>query len=380
MEIKLTPDEAMLLSSFQRFPELISGYSDLTQVHFSGELAWILYQAMITADVDAMRENPYHVTTNLTRNKKVPADVMSWSYDDFGVIPFSHTADEAYMNILEAFEVIAIKNKMAQTLQLATITELQEAIADLSTNPFSKEKPMESIVNVQDHSESCGFDFGLPELDRKIDIEKTDLVIIAARPFSGKTTFAVQLALELTRFGKIHFWSMEMSKARIKDKVEHYGERYTKSNFMIRETYTTTLQRIYRIAMKERPVAIFIDQLNKVQGKGQKEYEQFTSIARGLKELSGLMHIPIFCLAQINRDAQNGRPNLFNLKGSGSIEEEADVVLLLHIPESGKTIIQLDKNRTRKGYVAEFDIEFSVDAQIYSNCYKRSPKIKQIGG
>lgn len=367
----LTADEALLLASFMKFPELMIGYSDLTRFHFGSDFAWVMYSAMINADVEQLRNNMYHVAFNLSRDKIITSDDFAWILDDFGVIAFSYSAEEAYNALMDKADLLKMKNRLAQIFEINDAVELREAVANIIADRMEREPHMESIASVTTHTDSCGFDFGLPALDRFLDIEKTDLIIIAARPFSGKTTFAVQLALELTRFGKIQFWSMEMSKARIKDKVNHHGDRYRPENFLIRETNTTTIQKIFRQALRDKPVAIFIDQLNKVQGKGVKEYEQFTSVARGLKELSGQLHIPIFCLAQINRDAQNGRPNLFQLKGSGSIEEEADVVMLLHVPTSGTTILQLDKNRTKKGYVNDFSLDFGGGvslAQIYTNC------------
>ena len=87
-----------------------------------------------------------------------------------------------------------------------------------------------------------------------------------------------------------------MSKGRIKEKVDRYGTRYKPEHFLIKDPTTTTIPKIYKYGVIDKPVAIFIDQLNKVQAKGQKEYEQFTNAARGLKELAGRLRIPIFCL------------------------------------------------------------------------------------
>lgn len=366
----INADECLLFSAFVRFPELIPAYCDLQRHHFSGEFSWLLYQRFIEADTEKLvNVSAYIVGSDLRKEDLISSEELEFIHDDFGNIPMSYTAEEAYNRLQERFELIRIRERLALLVGMdCTVEELREKASEVLSESVKIDEPMENIQNVTTHYDSSGFDFGMAALDKLLDIEKTDLVIVAGRPFSGKTTFAVQLAMELTRFGKIQFWSMEMSAGRIKEKVDRYGHRYKTENFFIKSPNSTTLQKIYKYALADKPVAIFVDQLNKIQAKGQKEYEQFTNIARGLKELSGKLKIPIFCLAQINRDAQNGRPYLYQLKGSGSIEEESDVVMLLQAGEAGKTMMFLDKNRTKKGHLANFNLSFNMENYIYDDC------------
>lgn len=367
---RISADEALLLSSLFSYPELILAYNDLDNHYFS-ELGWITYLRLISSDVeDIIKLSAITVVAmSLLREKHITSEEFQFMVDDFGVIPNSQTAEEAYGKLKESFEFLKTHSELANILNKArTLNELKDnvskTISDISSTKTDK---LINIMDAVDIKESCGFNFDMGDLDYPLDIEKTDLIVIAGRPFSGKSTFAVQLAMGLTRFGRVDFWSMEMSARRIKEKVDKYGEAYKPENFFITNPVNTSLQRLCRASMVNKPVAIFIDQFNKIKGQGKTEYEQFTSIARGLKELAVYLKIPIFCLAQINRDAQDGRPYMFQLKGSGSIEEEADVVMLLHVPEENKTNLYLDKNRTHDGKLGKYELTFG---KIYSSCRK----------
>lgn len=372
----ITPDEELFLSSLIRYPEIIFGYADLEKIHFSSEFPWLCYSRLISAEASYLNENsPLIIGTDLRRESLISSEEFAHINDMFGCIPNQNSADEAHRKIHEKHDLMTLKNKISVGLSTITnVDELRASMSQIIESSQKKTEEMTCILDVETHIDSAGFDFGFKELDAYLDVEKTDLVVIAARPFSGKTTFAVQLAIELTRFGKIHFWSMEMSSGRIREKVEKYGDRYSKQNFYIRSQPTTTINEIHKQAIFDRPVAIFVDQFNKIRSKGDGEYEQFTRAARGLKELSSKIKTPIFCLAQINRDAQNGRPHLYQLKGTGSIEEECDIAMLLHVPKDGTTNLYLEKNRSGNGFSGAFSFAYE---KIYSNCQKIMKDVKQ---
>jgi len=126
---------------------------------------------------------------------------------------------------------------------------------------------------------------------------------------------------------------------------------------------------------RENPDLVIIDQISFMSGTGKfmSKREEFVNITRNLKILAMDFNIPIVALAQINRDASENYPTLANLKESGSIEEDANVVIMLHkltekqcrddgydfILEGNKgnsTLIIIGKNRS--GEIGNFNTQF----------------------
>lgn len=194
-----------------------------------------------------------------------------------------------------------------------------------------------------------------------------DLIVLAARPSVGKTAFALNLALHATEYqGKpVAIFSGEMSSAlimkRMLSAVSHVSvEQLTTGSLGERELKKVAIavddmQRM-NLFIDDRPnprlgdivakttklknnypdlCAVFIDYINIIRTE-----ESFDSrslevalITSTLKEMARNLHVPVIALSQINRKAdenENGEPSLSNLKDSGSIEQDADIVMLMY--------------------------------------------------
>lgn len=193
-----------------------------------------------------------------------------------------------------------------------------------------------------------------------------ELVILAARPSMGKTSILLNMAEHMAVVDgvPVAFFSMEMSKEQLAQRVLGSHAKFNLRRMrrgMISAEDWTTLQTaagdlesapLYiddspmltplRLRAKARRLktghdvkCIFIDylQLMTYSGRANSRYEQITEISRSIKALARELNIPVIAAAQLNRgptDRPGHRPRMSDLRESGSLEQDADVVALLH--------------------------------------------------
>ena len=216
-----------------------------------------------------------------------------------------------------------------------------------------------------------GLKTGFRDLDKiTAGFQKGDLIIVGARPAMGKTTFAQNLAYNIASINKkgVLFFSMEMAANEIIDRmisdvsgVDNWkmrtgnlsDEEFSKIGdalgemdelpIFIDDTSSMNIMELRnkaRRAVHEHDIGIIlIDYLQLIQGsdryKGQR-VQEVTEISRGLKILARELEIPVVALAQLSRNVtgrDNFRPVLSDLRESGSIEQDADLVIFLHRPD-----------------------------------------------
>ena len=216
-----------------------------------------------------------------------------------------------------------------------------------------------------------GLKTGFRDLDKKTaGLQKGDLVIIGARPAMGKTTFAQNLTYNIASMNGrgVLFFSMEMAANEIIDRmisdvsgVDNWKMRtgnltddeFSRINdamgemdelpIYIDDTSSLTILELRnkaRRAMHDHDIGIVIvDYLQLIQGsdryKGNR-FQEVTEISRGLKILARELEIPVVALAQLSRGVtgrDDPRPVLSDLRESGSIEQDADLVMFLHRPD-----------------------------------------------
>lgn len=216
-----------------------------------------------------------------------------------------------------------------------------------------------------------GLKTGFRDLDKKTaGFQKGDLVIIGARPAMGKTTFAQNLAYNIASINNkgVLFFSMEMGANEIIDRmisdvsgVNNWNirtgnlsdEEFAKIGdamaemdeipIYIDDTSSMTIMDLRnkaRRVMHDHGIGIVIvDYLQLIQGSERyagNRVQEVTEISRGLKILARELEIPVIALAQLSRTVtgrDNPRPILSDLRESGSIEQDADLVMFLHRPD-----------------------------------------------
>ena len=213
-----------------------------------------------------------------------------------------------------------------------------------------------------------GLKTGFVDLDKyTAGFQRGDLIIIGARPAMGKTTFAQNLAYNIAEINKksVLFFSMEMAKSEIVDRMvapvagvnswdirtgnisdddfSKIGDALGDMSgvpILIDDTSSMT---ILELRNKARRAAhdhdlglIIVDYLQLIQGSERyagNRVQEVTEISRGLKTLARELEIPVVALAQLSRTVtgrDDPRPVLSDLRESGSIEQDADLVMFLH--------------------------------------------------
>ncbi len=220
-------------------------------------------------------------------------------------------------------------------------------------------------ISSENSEEFKGIPTGFSKLDEITSgLNRSDLVLIGARPAMGKTSFALNIARNVGMTGKkVIFFSLEMSneqlaarvlstEARVESNKLRSGnisdeewarlaqatDRLTRCNLYFDDTSTITVPDIKSKIKRTKDVdCIVIDYLGLMQSATKKEnrVQEITEITRGLKMLAKDLKIPVVCCAQLSRGPEkNGkssnRPMLSDLRDSGSIEQDADIVMMLY--------------------------------------------------
>lgn len=210
-------------------------------------------------------------------------------------------------------------------------------------------------------------DTGFPELDTYMQMGAGDLVVVAARPSMGKTLITVNMQSHLAKFkeGMSVFFSLEMTEARVTERLtaaessvliskiknaktmnedewarvmrfmsEQKDMRFQtieKSNITLSQI-RTHLNKIKR--EKGKISSIAVDYLQIMGGlDGQDYVRRIGDVTRTLKEMGKEFGCPVFLISQLNRSVEqrpNKRPMLSDLRDSGTIEQDADIVLMLY--------------------------------------------------
>jgi len=209
---------------------------------------------------------------------------------------------------------------------------------------------------------------GIPTGFAKLDIytsgfQNSELIIIGARPSIGKTALALSMIQNIACEKRIPcgFFSLEMpyesigmrllaqearvSMSKIRSgmlkmddvkKIQDAAGRWFEAPLYTVDTPNMRLIDLRamarRMVMKNEVKIIFIDYIGLIATEDPKKqvFEQVSEISKSLKALARELEIPIVVLCQVARDAEGQEPNLAQLRGSGSIEQDADVVMFLH--------------------------------------------------
>ena len=215
-----------------------------------------------------------------------------------------------------------------------------------------------------------GLTTGFTDIDRlTAGLQKSDFVLIAARPSMGKTALALNLALNTAVKDKanVAVFSLEMAKEQLVqrivsmeslvesnklrsgelegddwEKITRASSRISEANIYIDDTPGITLfelqSKCRRLSAQQGLDLVVIDYLQLMEGEGKSESRQqeISSLSRGLKGLAREMNCPVVSLSQLSRapeQRQDHRPILSDLRESGAIEQDADVVMFLYRDE-----------------------------------------------
>jgi replicative DNA helicase len=230
-----------------------------------------------------------------------------------------------------------------------------------------------------------GISTGLRDVDRKLGgLQSSDLVILAGRPAMGKTSLATNIAFNIAaaykpaqqadgsfkaeRGGVVGFFSLEMSAEQLATRIISEQTEISSSKIRRGEISEADFEKLVACAQMMQKTPLFIDQTGGIsiaqlaararrlkrqrgldvividyvqlmQGSAkssQNRVQEITEITTGLKALAKELHVPIIALSQLSRQVESRddkRPQLSDLRESGSIEQDADVVLFVYRDE-----------------------------------------------
>lgn len=247
-----------------------------------------------------------------------------------------------------------------------------------------------------------GISTGFSELDLKLSgFQKSDLIILAARPSMGKTSLALDIArmtavnhntpvgifsLEMSSQqlvdrmmaaqANVDAWKMRTGKLSRQDDFEAIREsldKLSKAPIYIDDQPGNNILKMRSIARRlksEKGLGLLIVdylQLMVPQTKNDNVVQQVTEISRSLKNLARELDVPVLALSQLSREVEKrgGRPRLSDLRDSGSIEQDADVVMFIHREDKYKdesertNIAEILIEKHRNGETGKIDLFFN---------------------
>ena len=313
------------------------------------------------------------------------------------------------------FDVDEILNKTEQQLyQFSSQQNKNNYFSPIKSVLVETMSEIDSMLKGEDPRKiSTGF----ADLDRQIyGFLPSDFIIIAARPAMGKTAFVLNIMANVAIRQKksVAFFSLEMGKtqlglrllcaesgvesAKIKEKsvtdddftrLLGCGEMIAKSNINIDDTGVITVMDIASKARKLKEEVgldlIIIDYLQLMQGvkyrNGDNRQQEIADISRSLKQLARELDIPIIALSQLNRSVDNRntkKPLLSDLRESGSLEQDADIIMFLYREEyydketENKNICTVITAKNRNGAIGETDLFFQAKTTKFMNLAKNA--------
>ena len=256
-------------------------------------------------------------------------------------------------------------------------------VIEAVTNAYDRLSAMAS----GDKEKYAGIPTHFVDLDRRLGgLSKSDLILIAARPGMGKTAFALNIAenVAILERKKVAIFSLEMSKEQLVMRILSSQSRVDSRRLLAGEVQDSEWPRIAEAAgvisgcpikiddtsgvkisdmkaklRRERDVdLVIIDYLQLMESGGRfdSRVNEVSQITRGLKIMARELDIPVICLSQLSRGPEqrtDHRPMLADLRESGSIEQDADIVLFLYRPgyydeaaeEGNQSEVIIAKNR-----------------------------------
>jgi replicative DNA helicase len=274
---------------------------------------------------------------------KISADITAKSFDD---------ANDSRMILEEAQRSIFDLTDSRQALSFKSAKEIIPKTIEA----------IEKLYNTKDAF--TGVPSGLADLDAMTSgFQRSELIIIGARPSVGKTALALTMAANVAIKERVPtaFFTLEMSDMALMQRLIASEARINSENIrtgLLKPSDFHSLMeaagRIYdaplyivdmpnmklldlraqarRLRAQQKVEIIFIDYLTLISSENYDlpRHEQIAEISRSLKSLARELDVPVVALSQVRRDAEGKRPSLSDLRESGSIEQDADVVMFLH--------------------------------------------------
>ena len=313
------------------------------------------------------------------------------------------TIEDAYEESEDVEDILEIAAKKIFAITTQNKTTDFEALSSIT------QKSLDRIQDINNHPEKMqGISTGFLDLERVLNgLQRSDMIILAARPSMGKTALALNIAWQAARAGKIvAIFSLEMSKTQLAqrllsaasyvnsinirdgklseeefDRVVNAADRLSKLEMYVDDAAGQSLTEIRNKARRLSQTVgldlIVIDYIQLMQGRrAENRVQEISEISRGLKALAREMNIPVLALSQLSRATElraEKKPQLSDLRDSGSLEQDADIVMFLYREEyytheaDVANIAELNIAKNRNGETKTLRLYFSRETQLFGN-------------
>ncbi len=349
---KRQPIDVLSLTNFLKERDLLAGIGG------SGYLAELTNQVTTASHVEHY--------AGIVREKKVLRDLIRASAeiteDAFGSAAGS---SEELADLMDGIEqkILSISQRSTPQNFLAVKDELAKAA--------------ERMAKLHEGGDKLrGIATGFPTLDNKLSgLQKSDLIILGARPSSGKTAFALDIARHAALAGRtIGVFSLEMSREQVIDRViaaqsqvplwniltgrikgdAEFGmiqnalDELSGTKLFIDDSPSLNIMQMRsmarRLQVEHGLDLLIVDYLQLIRPRTNSDsmVQQVTEISRSLKALARELKVPILAVSQLSRGVEQRDhkvPRLSDLRDSGSIEQDADVVMFLYRKDKGADIL-----------------------------------------
>lgn len=306
-------------------------------------------------------------------------------------------------------------------IHLKEISDLNDSLS-VESNLEDTRSILKSVVDDCDRffkqgEKPIGHNTGFTDLDSKTSgLQPEELIVIGARPSMGKSSIFLNIACHIAKNNtdkKVLIFSLEMSKKQlvqrmqssigkveltkireIKNLTQEEWDRIAMASgeisrlpILINDESLMSIEELCSIAKKELKKggvsAIFIDYLGKLRydGKYQNEEIKISRITNMTKDLAKKLNCPVVLLSQLNRSLENRpekRPIMSDLKGSGAIEADADLIIFIYRDEQyfedseDKGVAELLIRKNRSGETGVVRLAFQGKYTKFSNLHKNS--------
>lgn len=304
---------------------------------------------------------------------------------------------------------LILDNAEKDILEIAKTANSTDRIVEPAEYIMNAFTEIEKRYNNRQENKLFGLDTGFSELNRMTGgLQKSDLIILGARPSMGKTAFALNILANIARKNiPVAIFSLEMSSEQLTNRLFSLYGLINSNNIRLGKLDTNELERlavtssiltgkplyiddtanlnISQLRTKARKLKrekniklLVIDYLQLMQGssKADSRQQEISEISRGLKLLARELDITILALSQLSRAVemrQDKRPMLSDIRESGAIEQDADIVMFLYRDEyynantNDKGLTELIVAKHRNGTIGTIKLKFSKQFCLFEN-------------
>ena len=382
----LIVEQEVLANAMQNKTAAVKAIEGLYEADFYNELHRKIFSAIRTLFSLNKPIDLLTVTETLERNEKIDADTITYIANIYANNEGLSSNQDAYIDILKEKSVLRSLAEFSDEIKALSLEDkspaknvLEKAEKELfeisqgglrnsltALEDIMSETVQTIMKRVQNRGELSGVTTGFTDLNSLLGgFQKSDLVLLAARPSMGKTALAVNLAVNAAKAGKkVAMFSLEMSKTQIGQRIlaafaqmnlsslfkgELEGtdlvnlitasNELSNYNLHIDDTAAISLielkAKLRRLKMEEGLDLVVIDylQLMTTGERIENRVQEISQISRGLKAIAKELDVPVLALSQLSRALEqrpDKRPKLSDLRESGAIEQDADIVMFLY--------------------------------------------------